>query len=173
MCETSIYDFHVRRKFPYITAQFRKYSVATERIYGSLLCTHPYLNNPTLHCPIVAFDVSHFRRCRAMDPLQHSHSLQLGRELWAKVFAYLEDRPGPIRPVTAQWQQQSEVHRPKLVCKQFRETYSSHPEIVQALYLNSDVTVGSLPSCWLGYNRTKAQSKHFEQNQEAHWCKQC
>ena len=103
------------------------------------------------------------RRCRAMDHLQQSKSLNLTPELWAKVFAYLEDRPGPIRPITTQWRQQSEVHRLKLVCKQFREIYSSHPGIVQALYLNF-ITVRKLPSllAWLQQNKSSLQTFRAE-----------
>ena len=55
------YAFYVRPNFPYITGQFRKYSIYTDRIYGSVLCTHPYLTTlvmaaagpavtPCLHC---------------------------------------------------------------------------------------------------------------------------
>ncbi|KAL3152695.1 hypothetical protein ABBQ38_012288 [Trebouxia sp. C0009 RCD-2024] len=92
---------------------------------------------------------------------QNSH---LTPELWANVFAFLEDRPGSIQPATTQSRQQKEVHRPKLVCKQFREIYESHSGLVQALYLNSDISVGSLPSLltWLQQNKSSVKTFRAE-----------
>ena len=50
------------------------------------------------------------------------------------------------------------------MCKQFREIYSGHPGIVQALYLNCDTTVGTLPSllAWLQQNKSSVQTFRAE-----------
>lgn len=74
-------------------------------------------------------------------------------ELWAKVFAHLQEPP----KYEGSWddqiqkQHQAAVHQLKLVCKQFRNVYASHTGLVQRLHLCRDFSVTSLPTllAWL------------------------
>ena len=72
---------------------------------------------------------------RAMGRVKHQDPSLLTPDLWAKVFAYLEDRPGTIRSAVRSgdaWQdrkqqrKQTAVHQLKLVCKQFNDNHASH-----------------------------------------------
>ncbi|KAL3156276.1 hypothetical protein ABBQ32_012549 [Trebouxia sp. C0010 RCD-2024] len=74
-------------------------------------------------------------------------------ELWAKVFAHLEESPevANIWDYELQQQNQAQMHQLKLVCKEFGEVCASHTELVQRLYVSGDFSVSSLPSllAWL------------------------
>ena len=77
-------------------------------------------------------------------------------ELWARVFAHLEQRPDRIDAYFASFHSdQAKVHRLKLVCKQFRSIYGSHSDLVQRLYLDTHFSVALLPSllAWLHQNK--------------------
>ena len=83
-------------------------------------------------------------------------------ELWAKVFSHVEERPESISMISLdceQRQNQMEVHKLKLVCKQFREVYTSHPRLVQRVFLRRLFSVSSLPSllAWLQQNKNSIQ----------------
>ena len=76
----------------------------------------------------------------------------LAPELWTEIFAQLEWRPQDVKI----WddhdhlelkQNQLEVHQLKLVCKQFRDLYATHSDLVQQLYVCYQFTVGLYPAC--------------------------
>lgn len=52
-------------------------------------------------------------------------------------------------------ERQAEVHQLKLVCKQFRDVYASHPGLVERLYVSFSFSVSSLPSllAWVQQNK--------------------
>ena len=92
----------------------------------------------------------------SMTPKLRGNVPSLAPELWAKVFAQLELRPenfkGWIDDDNLELKQnQLEVHQLKLVCKQFRDLYGSHSDLVQQLYVCHQFTVGLVPSllAWL------------------------
>ena len=89
------------------------------------------------------------------------NTISLTPELWAEVFAHLEERPST--PATyddvEEKQSQKEVHqldKLKLVCKDFRRIHASHAGLVQKVHLHSDFCVRSLPSllAWLQHNKS-------------------
>lgn len=86
------------------------------------------------------------------------NAITLTPELWAEVFAHLEERSSTLTLYddVKQKQSQKEVHQIKLVCKQFRLIHASHPGLVQKVHLYSDFCVRSLPSllAWLLHNKS-------------------
>ena len=78
-------------------------------------------------------------------------------ELWAKVFSYLEQRPDRLTVDVGlrHKQNQAEVHQLKLVCKQFKSIFESHPEIVQRLLLDAHFSVALVPSLLGWLHQTK------------------
>ncbi|KAL3155098.1 hypothetical protein ABBQ38_011160 [Trebouxia sp. C0009 RCD-2024] len=100
---------------------------------------------------------------------QHN-ALPLTPELWAKVFSHLEERPQTVtihdtkqletQADLGHRQNQKEVHRIKLVCKQFRKVHASHPGHVQRLYLSRGFSHRSLTSllAWLQRNKSTVKT---------------
>ncbi|KAL3151085.1 hypothetical protein ABBQ38_012955 [Trebouxia sp. C0009 RCD-2024] len=89
---------------------------------------------------------------------QQNHPSFLTTELWAKVFRHLDELLDNVIPK----QHQAEMHQLKLVCKQFRETFSSHSGLVERLYLGYDLSAGRLPRllAWLKKNKSSIQILH-------------
>ena len=88
-------------------------------------------------------------------------------ELWAKVFALVEERPDTLGSWddsidTLAWQNQQEVHQLKLVCKQFKKIYASHAGLIQRLYLCDGFAARLLPAllAWLQQNKNSVQTFH-------------
>ena len=101
-----------------------------------------------------------------MDPFEHRGPPSLTPELWAKVFEHLDDGLGSAgfwRDIS--WDRlllqrhQQQLHQLKLVCKEFHESFASHPGLVPALYLRPELSVRSLPSllAWLQQHRSSVQ----------------
>lgn len=82
-------------------------------------------------------------------------------ELWAKVFAHLQELPkyASFGDDQVQKQHQAGIHQLKLVCKQFKNIYASHTGLVQRLYLCRDFSVTSLPSllAWLQQGKSSVR----------------
>ncbi|KAL3151155.1 hypothetical protein ABBQ38_15512 [Trebouxia sp. C0009 RCD-2024] len=87
----------------------------------------------------------------------------LTSELWAKVFAHLElPQKNGSWDYFDQRQQQARLHQLKLVCKQFREVFTSHPALVQQLYISSDFCVRALPSLLAWLHQSKNSVQYFQ-----------
>ena len=88
----------------------------------------------------------------------------LPSELWAKVFACMEATPPNIKVWVDkdETQHQAEVHQLKLVCKQFKQIYASHTELVQTLYLGWRVLDADIPPstllAWAQKNTSTVQT---------------
>ena len=82
-------------------------------------------------------------------------------ELWAKVFAHLQELPDTISPFDDpdQKQNQAEVHQLKLVCKHFRDICVTDPTLVQRVYLDTGFSARALPSLlgWLEKSKSSVQ----------------
>ena len=85
-------------------------------------------------------------------------------ELWTKIFVHMEElaeNPYPFPHFTFdQKQPQGEMHQLKLVCKQFRDIFASHPGLVQRLYIGEDFLATSLPSLldWMQQSKGSVQT---------------
>ena len=84
-------------------------------------------------------------------------------ELWAKIFANVEQRSDRIDPCEAflQKRNQAEVHQLKLVCKQFRSVFKTHSELVQRLYLDWHFSVSLAPTLLAGLHQNKGSIRVF------------
>ncbi|KAL3151098.1 hypothetical protein ABBQ38_012966 [Trebouxia sp. C0009 RCD-2024] len=84
-------------------------------------------------------------------------------ELWASVFAHLQDLLENA-VVGSPERKQAEVHRLKLVCKQFRDAFASHPRLVKRLFLGDDLLVSQLPGllAWLQQNKSSVLTLQSE-----------
>lgn len=106
---------------------------------------------------------------RAMDHAEPD-APSLSSELWAKVFAHLEETPRNIRSWADkdERQHQAGVHQLKLVCKQFHEIYASHKGLVQALYLSGRVSASSRPRllAWVQQNKRSVQTFRSQLGQQ-------
>lgn len=97
----------------------------------------------------------------AVSRAQHQNALSLTPELWAEVFARLEERATTLTTYDdlEEKQSQTEVHQLKRVCKQFRQIYASDSRLVQKLYLYSNFSLRSLASLlvWLQHNKSSVK----------------
>ena len=91
-----------------------------------------------------------------MSSTKQQNAPSLTPELWAKVFAHLEQQADNADIYTGT-QNQADVHQLKLVCKQFRGIVESHSELVQRLFLDSyfSFVPRKIPSllAWLHQNK--------------------
>ena len=94
---------------------------------------------------------------------QRKTAPSLTPELWATVFAHLEQRPAYITLYDAS-RRQAEVHQLKLVCKQFRSILESHSELVQRLYLHNHFSFALLPSLLAWLHQNKGAIREFWSN---------
>ena len=92
-----------------------------------------------------------------MGSIHQRNAPSLSPELWAKVFAHLEQQRDLTPPYDASKQKrnQMEVHQLKLVCKHFRSIFDSQTELVQQLYVDADFSLAQIPSllAWLHQNK--------------------
>lgn len=94
-----------------------------------------------------------------MSDIKQPSSVSLSPDLWAKVFAHLQDGaetlgdtfPANGAELWEQKQKQAELHQLKLVCKQFKGIHASHSELVRRLYLGPEFSIRALASllAWL------------------------
>ena len=93
-----------------------------------------------------------------MNRTHQQNAPSLTPELWAKVFAHLEQRPDFIHFCIPAHEKrnQAKVHQLKLVCKQFRSIFESHTELVQRLYVDADFSFPLVPSllAWLQQHKS-------------------
>lgn len=80
-----------------------------------------------------------------MSDIEEPVTVSLSPDLWAKVFAHLDDRAEISRllDLPKRKHNQAEVHQLKLVCKQFKQIRADHSEVVQRVYLCPEFSVGS------------------------------
>ena len=95
----------------------------------------------------------------AMSDAEQPDAPALTPELWAKVFALVEEVPTIARIAPDHRRNQAEVHQLKLVCKQFKDLHASHPELVQRVYLGDEISARRLPSLltWLQQSKPSVQ----------------
>ena len=67
-----------------------------------------------------------------MAHLQQHTTLSLTVDLWAKVFEHLEET---LEDVCFPQDSQAQMHRLNLVCKQFRQTFTSHSGLVRQIFV--------------------------------------
>ena len=98
-----------------------------------------------------------------MDHIEQRNAPSLTPELWAKVLSLTEELPEfSCGPHLTQKRHQARVHQRKLVCKQFRDVFASHPGLVQRLYLWSDFSVTALPGLLAWLQKSKSSISMFQ-----------
>ena len=102
------------------------------------------------------------RRCDAMSFVEQTFAPALTPELWAKVFAYVEEVAETIGPLDDIVENQTAVQQLKLVCKQYRDIHASHSNVVQHLYLGDVVSVDRLPSLLAWLQQSQCSVKVFQ-----------
>lgn len=101
-----------------------------------------------------------------MDCIEQS-TPSLGPELWANVFAHMEDRSEDIRSWDSfgrldEEKNQTTFHQLKLVCKRFREIFVGYSGLVQRLYLCDGFPESALPSLLTWVQHNKKSVRRFE-----------
>lgn len=103
-----------------------------------------------------------------MARVEQRQEFSLTPELWAQVFALVEERSDTIEDMGG-WtqtthrlarQEQAQVHQLKLVCKQFRDIYATHSGLIQRMLLYQSFPARLTPSllAWLQQNRSSVQT---------------
>ena len=96
-----------------------------------------------------------------MDHIKQRNAPTLTPELWAKVFSHTEELPEFNCCNSRPQENQARLHQLKLVCKQFRDVFASHPGLVQRLFLWPDFSVAALPGLLAWLQKSKSSISMF------------